>query len=216
MPSTELELMTAASDPTGAELLYLLQGGADRKVTVDQLNASRQPLDPTLSALSGLNPTPGFVYQTSEDSFIKTDLTPAHMAALRTFVRPISVATNLGGGFFQSSLFRFTLADPDGVAAQLILCVRIVDATKSGSLYIESPVNGLRFGATMASSIPGALLRSNYAGAGTSIGFSQLAASGAAPNIDLTFLVSPTGFTSPSVAMSAVLVCPGDAAVSIL
>ena len=218
MPDLELSEMTAASTADGTELLYAVQGGADRKMTVAQVNASRQPLDGTLTALSGLDADPGYVYQSSVDTYIKRMPTAADMSALRTFVRPLSAATNVGGGFYQSNLFRFTLANPDAFAAQLILCVKITDASvKTGSMYVESPLHGTRDGSTMGSNLPAGLLRSNYNGtSGTSIGFSQLAASTASPNVDFTFLVSPTGFSSPTVSMSAIVVCPGDVTVTVL
>lgn len=218
MADTSLTDLTAASTLDGTELVYTVQGGADRKATVTQINASRQPLDATLTALSGLDASTGFLYQTSSDSFIKTDLAATHMAALRTFVRPASAATNLGGGFYQSSLFRIALGSPDAFAARLFVSVMIYEATDSAAYYYEVPVLGQRDPANgIGAIIPSGLVRSSFAGsAGTAMGFSQGAVATSAPNVDLTLLVQPTGFSAPTVTMAALLECPGSATVTIL
>lgn len=218
MPDLELEEMTAASTADGTELLYAVQGGADRKMTVAQVNASRQPLDGTLTALSGLDADPGYVYQSSVDTFIKRMPTAADMAALRTFVRSPYAATNLGGGFYSALLFRITLGTTDAVAATVVAAVKITEATDSGALYYEAPLILQRDPANgMSGSLPSGLVRSSYVGsAGTSVPLAQGQFAIVAPNGDLTLLVQISGFVAPTVSMSAVLHCPGDATVTLL
>lgn len=145
-------------------------------------------------------------------------LVAADMAALRTFVRPASAATNLGGGFYQSSLFRIALGSPDAFAARLFVSVMIYEATDSAAYYYEVPVLGQRDPANgIGAIIPSGLVRSSFAGsAGTAMGFSQGAVTTSAPNVDLTLLVQPTGFSAPTVTMAALLECPGSATVTIL
>ena len=217
MADTALTDLTAASTLDGTELVYTVQGAADRKATVTQINASRQPLDATLTALSGLNADAGFLYQTSADSFIKTDLTAAHMSALRTFVRPLAPAIPLGGGFYSLGLFTITLATTDAVAATVIVCVKITEATDSGSLYYEAPLILQRDPANgMTGSLPAGLIRSAYVGSpGTSMSCSQGTFSVLAPNADFKLLVQPAGFVAPTVTMSAILHCPGDATITL-
>ncbi len=216
MANSTLTDLTAASTLDGTELVYTVQGAADRKATVTQINASRQPLDATLTALSGLNADAGFLYQTSADSFIKTDLTAAHMAALRTFVWPIAAATNLGGGFYSRGLFRITLGTTDAVAASLIVTVKITEATDSGALYYETPLILQRDPANgMTGSAPSALVRSAYFGSpGTSVPFINGQFTVVAPNGDFILLIQQSGFVSPTVEMSALLHCPGDAVIT--
>ncbi len=216
MADTALTDLTAASTLDGTELVYTVQGAADRKATVTQINASRQPLDGTLTALSGLNADAGFLYQTSADSFIKTDLTAAHMSALRTFVWPIAAATALGGGFYSRGLFRITLGTTDAVAASLIVTVKITEATDSGALYYETPLILRRDPANgMSGSVPSALVRSAYVGSpGTAVPFIQGQFTVVAPNGDFILLIQQSGFVSPTVEMSALLRCPGDAVIT--
>ena len=217
MANSTLTDLTAASTLDGTELVYAVQGAADRKATVTQINASRQPLDGTLTALSGLNADAGFLYQTSADSFIKTDLTAAHMAALRTFVRPVTAAANLGGGFYSCPMFEFTLDNPDAVAAQLIATVKIVEATDSGAFYFEAPVLIYRDPANgMSGSIPAGLIRSNYTGSpGTGCSLTAAQLNFSAPSATTALIVSVSGFVAPSVFISARLQCPGDAVITL-
>lgn len=222
MPNLGLIDMTAGSDPVGDELLYMLQDGADRKVTAAQLVADSQPLDPTLTALSGLDGEAGFLYQTSPDSFIKTNLTPAHMVALRTFVKPYAAATNIGGGFFQANLFRLTLGSPDAASGQLVVHAKIIDVTtpKSGAFYYEVPICFQRDSLEVGGNIPSGLIRTHFdgstGGGATSVGFFQGALAVSAPNIDISLVIQPVNFTNPAVSMSAVFTAPGDVAVTIL
>ena len=219
MPDLELEEMTAASTADGTELLYAVQGGADRKMTVAQVNASRQPLDPTLTALSGLDADPGYVYQSSVDTFIKRMPTAADMAALRTFVRPPGTVGS-AGGFYQQNLFEIAVNTPDALCGEVTVNVKITDTdtSKAGSYFykavflIHRYISGTPFG---ASDVPAGLVKSAYFGtSGTSMGVVQLTV-GSAATSSITFLIQPLGFTSPTVTITAVLVLPGTNAVSL-
>ena len=220
MANSTLTDLTAASTLDGTELVYTVQGAADRKATVTQINASRQPLDATLTALSGLNADAGFLYQTSADSFIKTDLTAAHMAALRTFVRPPGGVAG-AGGFYQQNLYEIALNTPDALCGQVTVNVSITDTdpAKTGAYFyravflIHRYVAGIAYG---ESSVPAGLIQTAYLGsAGTSIGVVQFQVNANAPGAVL-FLIQPVGFTSPTVTITAVMVLPGTNAVTIL
>lgn len=140
------------------------------------------------------------------------------MAALRTFVRTPYTATNLGGGFYSALLFRITLGTTDAVAANVVAAVKITEATDSGALYYEAPLVLQRDPANgMSGSLPSGLVRSSYVGsAGTSVPLATGQFAIVAPNGDLTLLVQVSGFVAPTVSMSAVLHCPGDATVTLL
>jgi len=222
MANSTLTDLTAASTLDGTELVYTVQGAADRKATVTQINASRQPLDGTLTALSGLNADAGFLYQTSADSFIKTDLTAAHMAALRTFVRPPG-GVGGAGGFYQQNLYEIALNTPDALCGQVTVNVSILDTdtSKTGAYFYRATFLVHRYlagGVTPAgaSSVPAGLIQTAYLGsAGTSVGVTNLAVGFSSPGI-VTFLVQPVGFTSPTVTITAVMVLPGTNAVTIV
>lgn len=221
MADTALTDLTAASTLDGTELVYTVQGAADRKATVTQINASRQPLDATLTALSGLNADAGFLYQTSADSFIKTDLTAAHMAALRTFVRPPG-GVGSAGGFYQQNLYQIALNTPDALCGQVTVNVSILDTDpeKTGAYFYRGTFLIHRYlagGVTPAgaSSIPAGLIQTAYLGsAGTSIGLANFSVTSVATS-DLVFIIQPLGFTSPTVTITAVMVLPGTNAVTL-
>ena len=77
MANSTLTDLTAASTLDGTELVYTVQGAADRKATVTQINASRQPLDGTLTALAALDSSAGYLKQTGAATFVKRALTAA-------------------------------------------------------------------------------------------------------------------------------------------
>lgn len=143
-------------------------------------------------------------------------LVAADMAALRTFVWPTQAATNLGGGFYSRGLFRITLGTTDAVAASLLVTVKITEATDSGALYYETPLILQRDPANgMSGSAPAGLVRSSYVGsAGTSVPLIQGQFTVVAPNGDFILLIQQSGFVSPTVEMSAILHCPGDAVIT--
>lgn len=149
-------------------------------------------------------------------------LVAADMAALRTFVKPLGAATNIGGGFFQGNLFRVTLGSPDSASGMLIIHAKIIDATtpKSGAYFYEVPIvmqrDSLEFGGNIATLLARAHFDGSTGGGATSIGFSQVGLAASAPNIDISLIIQPVNFTSPTVTMAATFVCPGDVTVTAL
>lgn len=220
MASIEIVDLTQLPSVDGTEELYCVKGGVDYRMTTGSILDLAQPLDPTLTALSGLDGSTGFLKQTSVDSFVKAGLTATDMAALRVFVKPLALAQDGGGGFFSANLFRLAVASPSSFAAQLILHMQILSASpaKSGALYIEAPVAGQRDAAEFGANIASGLTRTHFDGSsGTSLLFSQPSLfTHTPPNVDIFVAALFDGFTSPVVSASAVLICPGDVAVTIL
>lgn len=192
------------------------------KTTGDSLTAAEYTtFKDAVQEINGIARTANTVYAGPASGAAATGemraLVVADMSALRTFVRPLAPAIPLGGGFYSLGLFTITLATTDAVAATVIVCVKITEATDSGSLYYEAPLILQRDPANgMTGSLPAGLIRSAYVGSpGTSMSFSQGTFSVLAPNADFKLLVQPAGFVAPTVTMSAILHCPGDATITL-
>lgn len=215
MANSKVSDLTAASTLDGTELVYAVQGGADRKATVTQINASRQPLDATLTALAALDSSAGYLKQTGADAFSKvTEFAVTDMVALRTFVRPPGIVGN-AGGFYQQNLYQIAVPSPDALCGQVTVNVKITDATKSGSYYYRSTFLITRSSLADQSSVPAGLIQTAYLGdSGTSVGVVQLQVGSSATSVVL-FLIQPLGFTSPSVTITAVMVLPGTNTVTL-
>ncbi len=218
MADQKISDMTAAVTAADADLVPIVQGGVNKKATVDQI----------LDGLTGARvatalgaATAGTVYAGPATGAAAAPtfraLTVTDMVALRTFVRPTIAATNLGGGFYSSALFRITLGTTDAVAATVVAAVKITEATDSGAIYYEAPLILQRDPANgMTGSLPAGLVRTAYVGSpGTSVSFTQGQFSVVAPNGDLALLIQIAGFTAPTVVASAVLHCPGDAVITL-
>lgn len=223
MADKKISAMAAAVSVAGADLVPIVQGGVNKKATVGQiLEGVVTELDPTLVALAALDGSAGYLKQTGADAFSKvTAFSVADMVALRTFVRPHASAPDLGAGFFQANLFRITLGSPDSASGLLRVHCRILDATpKSGAFYYEVPIAFQRDANEIGGNLPALLIRSQYdgstVGGATSIAFAQGAIVVSSPNITITLVIQPAGFTNPTVTMAATFDCPGDTVVTVL